>query len=190
MDKKITLIKSSEEYFLSELELAECKLSYKLNDELKIYLLGLLNSKLLQDNEIDLAKPLAISFLEAFNENQNQCIRKLKSVGDHALYIAGYFAESLNKKIIDVDYYNSLGKKAYAEIYNILGDNGQVYYSLYNDYNKLLELLTAISFNTMQTGTKNLIKLYDRWLITGSNILEKKLNEMGIITEERKIKVA
>lgn len=190
MEKKITLIKSSEEYFLSELELAECKVSYRASSEVKIYLLKLLNNKLLQDNEIDLSKPLAVSFLEAFNETQHLCIRKLKSVGDYALYISGYFAESLNKKIIDVDYYNSLGKKAYAEIYNILGDNGLVYYSLYSDYNKLIELLTAVSFNTMHTSTQNLIKLYDRWLVTGSNILEKKLNELGIITEERKIKVA
>lgn len=190
LNNKILLIKSSEEYFLTELELAEQKLGFKTNEELKVYILKLLSNQLLQNNELDLNKPLAISFLEAFNEDQNSCARKLKNIGDYVLYIAGYFSESLNKKIIDIDYYNKLGVKAYAELYNLLGESGAVYYSLCTDYYKLLDLLMEISFKTMQTDTKNLIKLYDRWLVTGSNVLEKKLNEKGIITEERKIKVA
>ena len=182
IDKQICIIKNSEEYFLSEFNKALEKVEVFISEELKMYMLKLLSANLIQNKEIDLETPLAVQFLESLNEAKNQ--RKLKIIADYTLFISGYFAESFNKKIIDVDYYRKIGRKAYAELYNKLGD--LIYYELYNEYNKLLEILTQMSFSTMHTSTKNLLKLYDRWLVTGNNVLEKKLNEKGIITEIEK----
>lgn len=189
-NNKIYLVKSSEEYFLEEFNRALEKTGYLISDELKMYMLKLLSKNILQNSDMDLDKPLAIQFLESLNEPTNICQRKLKAIADYTLYLSGYFAESFNKKIIDVDYYSKIGMKAYAELYNLIGESCPVYYELYYEYYKLLEILTEISFHTMHTGTRNLLKMYDRWLVTGSCVLEKKLNEKGIITEYKKPKVA
>src|SRR4029453_2654208 len=43
-------------------------------------------------------------------------VRTLKHVGDTSLYVAGFFAESLNRSLVDVDYYVSVGQSAYAQL--------------------------------------------------------------------------
>jgi len=185
---KLTIIKSSEEYFFNEFNLAQNKTGINLEEDLKVYILKILVDRLNNKIDLDLNKPLAILYLEALKEPQNQCVKKLKCIADHTLYIAGYFSESLNKKLIDTKYYYDLSRNAYKELYNILDEN--IYIKIYNNYNNLVDILIELSFHTMHTSSKNLIKLYDRWIETGSQVLEQKLNEKGIITTYKKIKIA
>jgi len=185
---KLTIIKSSEEYFFNEFILAQNKTGIFLDEDLKAYLLKVLVDRLNNKVDLDLNKPLAILYLEALKEPQNLCIKKLKSIADHTLYIAGYFSESLNKKLIDTKYYCAISKKAYQELHGLLEEN--IYNKIVTKHNDLVDILTELSFHTMHTSSKNLIKLYDRWLQTGSLVLEQKLNEKGIITTDKKIKIA
>ena len=43
-------------------------------------------------------------------------VKTLKEVGDISLYVTGFFAESLSRKLVDADYYIGLGRGAYAEL--------------------------------------------------------------------------
>src|SRR5262249_25898208 len=43
-------------------------------------------------------------------------VRNLKQVGDTSLYVAGFFAESLNRSLVDVDYYVGIGQTAYSQL--------------------------------------------------------------------------
>jgi len=48
-------------------------------------------------------------------------VRTLKEVGDTSLYVAGFFAKSLTRSLVDVDYYVGLGQSAYAQLARSLG---------------------------------------------------------------------
>jgi hypothetical protein len=60
-------------------------------------------------------EPLAILFGKAFSTaNQNERYSLLKHLGDQSLFVSGFFGDSLKRKIIDVDYYISMGSQAYG----------------------------------------------------------------------------
>ena len=40
----------------------------------------------------------------------------LRSVGDQSLFITGFFADSLNRSLVDVDFYIHLGELAYRSL--------------------------------------------------------------------------
>ena len=40
----------------------------------------------------------------------------LKKLGDRSLYISGFFADSLQRKVVDVDYYAEMGGVAYGAL--------------------------------------------------------------------------
>ncbi len=64
-------------------------------------------------------KILGIKLLEAGQMSREKQKVALRDVAETSLLICGYFADSLNKKIIDVKYYHDLGKIAYSRLNNI-----------------------------------------------------------------------
>lgn len=61
-------------------------------------------------------KILGIKLMEVGSHSEAQAKRVLKDVGDTALFICGYFAESFKRKIVDVKYYENIGKIAYNRL--------------------------------------------------------------------------
>jgi hypothetical protein len=61
-------------------------------------------------------KILGIKLLEATQQTRDVQKRVYKEVGDMSLLICGFFSESVNKKIIDKQYYGQLGRMAYSHL--------------------------------------------------------------------------
>jgi hypothetical protein len=61
-------------------------------------------------------KILGEMYLKANNKPHKEKIRILKEVGDISLLLSGYFAKSLEKKIVDRKYYKDIGKMAYSRV--------------------------------------------------------------------------
>jgi hypothetical protein len=63
-------------------------------------------------------EPLGLKLAAAAEggERPGERVRALKEVGDTALVLSGFFAESLARGLVDVDYYVSLGKSAYGQL--------------------------------------------------------------------------
>ena len=61
-------------------------------------------------------KILGQMLLSANEKPKEERIRILKEVGDISLVISGYFAKSLNSKIVDRNYYKDIGKIAYSRV--------------------------------------------------------------------------
>jgi hypothetical protein len=61
-------------------------------------------------------KILGIKLLEAGQLSREKQKAALRDVAETSLLVCGYFADSLNKKIIDVKYYHDLGKIAYSRL--------------------------------------------------------------------------
>lgn len=61
-------------------------------------------------------KILGIKLLESSQLPKDKQKTVIKDVGETALLLCGYFADSLNKKIIDTKYYNEIGVLAYSRL--------------------------------------------------------------------------
>ncbi|HEY4500497.1 MAG TPA: hypothetical protein VJH25_01765, partial [Candidatus Paceibacterota bacterium] len=76
------------------------------NQEAEYYLVMLLvkymRGEILRRSSKD---PLAIKLHNAMLARKIKSVQILKEVGDFALYISGFFADSLNRKVVDIDYY-------------------------------------------------------------------------------------
>src|SRR5262245_8779582 len=54
-------------------------------------------------------EPLAVKLVGARDAEPATRMKTLKEVGDTSLYVAGFFAESLDRKLVDVEYYVGIG---------------------------------------------------------------------------------
>jgi hypothetical protein len=64
-------------------------------------------------------KVLGLKLLEATQLPREEQKKVYKEVGEMSLMVCGYFSQSVNKKILDTQYYAQLGKMAYAHLNNV-----------------------------------------------------------------------
>ncbi|HEU0032271.1 MAG TPA: hypothetical protein VFQ53_16685 [Kofleriaceae bacterium] len=116
-------------------------------------------------------------------------VRNLKQVGDTSLYVAGFFAESLNRSLVDVDYYVGLGQNAYAQLARQLGGGksiSDVYEELAAKFPKFVDVLAEVRKRTTLAelnATTDVSRLYEIWLRTRDEWVEKKLKDAGILVD-------
>ncbi len=116
-------------------------------------------------------------------------VRNLKQVGDTSLYVAGFFAESLTRSLVDVEYYVGLGQTAYAQLARSMGaakSLSEVYEELAEEFPKFVDVLAAvrkrISIAEM-SATTDISRLYEIWLRTRDEWIEKKLRAAGVLID-------
>ena len=199
MSPKIDICASSEQYFKALIEGAINNQKVIFSDIVKYYIIEWLVKNIspeyllkTNDNNPYAETPLAIVLQQSVFENNSEQRKMLRFVGDYSLYVAGFFSESLNKKIIDIDYYINIGSVAFSNlsVISITEQKQELFSEMYNKFNKLVEVLTEVSFETCATTDSDLIRLYDRWLKTGSLVLKKILMDKGIVVSEEKLKIA
>lgn len=108
----------------------------------------------------------------------------LKKMGDKSLYISGFFGDSLQRKLVDIDYYARMGGMAFAALSSTTKEDvsAKVYGELSRRFLDLVEVLTFISQSAFIQNDSSVLRLYDRYLRTGSSIAREKLIEMGVLT--------
>lgn len=132
-------------------------------------------------------RPLAIIYCEAVDaatvEERN---RALKRLGDVALFIAGVFPNSLARKLVDVDYYISMGGNAYGHLSDIVRDTlrwrafGDIFDELSVKFIKFVDVLAEVSEKAHFTNNADILRLYEIWMRTGSKHAERQLRKLGI----------
>ena len=151
----------------------------------EFYLVNLLSEFVQPDAASDLMgeEPLALRLAAAAHESLEQRRRTLKRIGDGSLYMTGFFADSLNRRLMDVDYYMTLGGSAYVRL-AVLGDDDprkEVYDDLGERFAEYVEVLDDIRARTCIGASSNVIRLYEQWIETKSEWAEKRLRESGLI---------
>ena len=71
-------------------------------------------------------KILGVKLLETQQKPRTQQKRELKDIGDTALFLCGYFSESLNSKLVDTRYYQELGQIAYDRLNHLVPEAFEV----------------------------------------------------------------
>ena len=132
-------------------------------------------------------KPLAFLYGEALEaRSENERNHALKQLGDLALFISGIFADSLNRKLVDVDYYIAMGGNAYGYLSDVTRDAGRwhvfsdIFDELAGKFTDFVDVLGEVSENTHLRNDSDVMRLYEVWMRTGSKRCERKLRRFGI----------
>lgn len=171
----------------------------KASDLARNYLVHLLEhfalSENLFDESVDTGKKrietLAEMYLKASQAEVSVRAETLRKLGDTSLYISGFFGDSLNRKLVDIDYYAGMGGAAYANLAEINADDAYapVFYDLSRRFMDFVDVLTMISQYSLVQTDKDLLRLYDRYLSTGSELAKAQLLEKGLLTSSLPAKI-
>lgn len=178
-----SLILSPRQYFVEAVEDGLTNRGLKTFPAVQDYLVDLLEFYLDARNLHD-GETFAEAFLKANQADQSERRGILKRLGDRALYLSGFFSESLDRKIVDVDYYVGIGAAAYESLAGTVKEDrtAQVYRTFSRRFMDFADVLTYISQKSFIKSDESILRLYDRYLRTGSELARQRLHEMGVVT--------
>jgi len=181
----LTLVSQPQDYFRELVTEALGKQKISTQPETEFYLVNLLNQFMTADRLRD--EPLAIMVKEALEQPapREQSVL-FRHIGDVSLYVAGFFQDSLNRKLVDVDYYIDMGGTAYQKV-SALSDEEilkAVYGELAEKFGALVEVLAEVSDKTTPKTEKDILRMYEMWIRTRSERAAKALQEAGIFPND------
>ena len=132
-------------------------------------------------------KPLAHMLAEAADApTTQQRDTALRRLGDVSLFIAGFFAQSFARKLVDVDYHIAMGGRAYGTLAeNVRGTvRGQafsaVFMELAQKFQRLVDVLNDVAEMAYKHTDKDILRLYEIWMKTGSPRAYGLLRKLGV----------
>ena len=193
-DQTILTTESIQEYFKELLTGAMANQQVPLDQLTEYYLVELLSGFIeseklyatASDGSLD-EEPLAFILQRALEGERAQRIQTLRRLGDNSLYVAGFFGDSMARRLVDIDYYIQMGGAAYGTLANLNRDraSGGVFVGLYEElcqkFLPIVDLFAEISERVAVSTNLGVVRLYERWVKTGSDRLTKMLAEQGVI---------
>ncbi|HVK60818.1 MAG TPA: hypothetical protein VM432_04675 [Bdellovibrionales bacterium] len=130
------------------------------------------------------SETLAETFLKAQNADDSVRIELLKKLGDRSLYISGFFGDSLQRKLVDIDYYADMGGMAYGALASSVREDtlAKVFDEFARRFLEFADLLTDISSRAHLQNEENILRLFEVYAKTGSEVAKERLIEKGVIT--------
>jgi hypothetical protein len=126
--------------------------------------------------------PLAIRLAQVLESGGARQRNALREIGDVSLFVSGFFADSLNRKTVDVDYYVSIGGYAYNALSRVEGGTfSPVFAELADKFVGFVDVLSEVSERASCASNADLLRLYERWLRTGSPRSGQLLAERGVV---------
>jgi hypothetical protein len=131
-------------------------------------------------------KPLALMLCEALEApSVAQRNRALQRLGDVSLFIAGFFAGGFAAKLIDIDYHIAMGGRAYGTLALATAHGSSrvlagVFAELAAKFQPLVDALNELSEGSYAHSQKDLLRLYELWLKTGSRRCYGLLKRLGV----------
>jgi hypothetical protein len=127
-------------------------------------------------------EPLALRLVDALRTGGAEQRLRLRRLADAALFVSGYFSDSLRRKLVDVDYYVALGGFAYGTLARSEDDVfSEVFTELAARFVGYVDVLSEVSERSGLTSNTDLLRLYEKWLRTGSLRNGRLLAERGLV---------
>jgi len=132
-------------------------------------------------------RPLAIMLADALESRapteRNALLQRL---GDVSLFLAGFFAEGLTRKPVDVDYYSQMGETAYAALSDLPPHSrahaalAGVFRELAARFGAFVDVLAEVAQMARVFSRSDILWLYEVWMRTGSRRAADQLRALGI----------
>jgi hypothetical protein len=131
-------------------------------------------------------KPLVMMLAEALEApTLTERNRGLQRLGDVSLFVAGFFAGSFARKLVDIDYHIAMGGRAYGSLADLLsGSRGQalggVFAELAAKFQRMVDALNEVSEMAYTHTDRDILRLYEIWMKTGSRRAGEILRRLGV----------
>ena len=173
------------EYFKDLVESALARQHLRANELTAYYLVDLLCGFLRPDRRRsfgDEDSPLALRLVRALESAGIEQRVRLRSLGDFSLFMSGFFSDSFHRRVVDVDYYVSMGEYAYGSLGRRDTDAfGEVFSELARKFVPFMDVLSDVSEQSGIRSSVDVLRLYEKWLRTGSARDGKRLVDRGIL---------
>ncbi len=185
MDDPLLREQTPTEFFKDHIESALARQHLQATGLTSYYLVDLLCRFTRPDTRIpfndDQERPLALRLARALDAVGMERRARLRNLADFSLFMSGFYSDSLRRRAVDVDYYVSMGGFAYSSLARRDTDAfGEVYGELSRRFVPFMDVLSDISERTGQTSAHDVLRLYERWLRTGSQRAADQLVDKGI----------
>ena len=180
MDQKPT------EYFKELVESAVSRQQIRANELTTYYLVDLLCRFMRPDQGVpfgdDPGEPLALRLGRALDSGGLEQRARLRNLGDFSLFMSGFFSDSFSRRPVDVDYYVSMGEYAYGSLSRREADAfGEVFSELARKFVPYMDVLADVSEHSGVRSSSDVLRLYEKWLRTGSPRDGQRLIDRGIL---------
>ena len=112
-------------------------------------------------------------------------IERLRHLGDRALFVSGFFGGSLYRKVVDLDFYRDMGRIAYSDLALLLERRvsertwTDLYGELADRFADFMDILAEVSDSALGSRPDNLLRLYERYLLTRNARDRARLLRLG-----------
>ncbi len=133
-------------------------------------------------------RPLTFQLQDALEAMGTERFRRLRALGDHVLYAIGFFGGHIEQRGVDKGYGCSVGSSAYTHAAAMMRVKGRaapdVLSELAAKFERFAAVLSDVAEGTLACGARDersIVRLYERWLKTGSSRLAEELGARGIV---------
>jgi hypothetical protein len=174
------------EYFKELVESALSRQHLRANELTSYYLVDLLCRFVRPDQRIpyndDSGEPLALRLGRALDSAGLEQRARLRNLGDFSLFMSGFFSDSLHRSVVHIDYYVSMGEYAYGSLSRRdIDAYGEVFSELARNFVPFMDVLADVSEQTTSHSAVDVLRLYEKWLRTGSPRDGQRLAGRGIV---------
>ena len=191
---RVMQVSNLQDYFRTSIEDVAARQQVEIDPHAAHYVVNMLtlfsrSDELYEDDgECYGLRPLALMLADAADapscEQRNHLLRR---IGDIALFVAGFFADSLATRAVDIDYYIHMGGNAYGSLSDEVRGTlrGKVFASVYHElaikFHLLVDVLNEVRDGPCDGSDVDLIRTYEIWRKTGSRRAEAMLRQQGVV---------
>ncbi len=179
-------------FFLEAVEDAKRARGVDATDGATRYLVGVLADFAHPDHRAGeaLERPLTLLLDEALHSpDPADRFQRLRIIGDGVLYGCGFFGDHFEARGVDARYLHGLGTRAYGAASSMLRQGANepgpdLFGELAEKFEALVEVVGEVADTTIAMGTESssgLLRVYERWLKTGSERLASALTSRGVM---------
>ena len=196
-EARVQPVANLKEYFKDALHAALLNQHLSVEGETEHYVVSLLTLFARSEALFDCApegthlKPLVVLLSEAMEARTRvERNRGLQRLGDVSLFVAGFFAQGFARKLIDIDYHIAMGGRAYGTLAEALSGGvcaprraralALVFAELAEKFQMIVDALNELSESAYTHSDRDILRLYELWLKTGSRRSFRLLKRLGI----------
>jgi hypothetical protein len=192
-DRSLVAVSSLREFFRDALHEATEHQNLEIEEQSEQYVVNLLTMFSRADALYEKTpeglriRPLAHMLAEALDAPSAAARqRALQRLGDVSLFIAGFFARSFARKLIDIDYHIAMGGNAYGSLADSMQRSasgraiGAIYAELAQKFQRLVDALNEVSEMSYVHSDADILRLYEIWMKTGSARAHALLDRLGV----------
>jgi hypothetical protein len=186
-------VRNLREFFRDSVHEALARQRVEVDDHTEHYVVNVLTmfarSEALFDSSAGRAqlKPLALMLADASEApTREDRLRGLQRLGDVSLFMAGFFAQSFARKLVDIDYHIAMGGRAYGTLADSCRSTtrgkalGAVFTELAQKFQRLVDALNDVSEMAHKHDQRDVLRQYEIWLKTGSPRAHGILRSLGV----------